>query len=282
MNYDERLIGRKPSDKHIAESRNRLDAMFKQKFEQRAEQRKRERALKEPELAILRKLGKDDKTIAAAVKEAKEQSAASAKRRLKPPKHVSVKPRQRLGSVAVTFVPPYWPWDWSATTGSATANVSADGNAGTMSFDAWTGDNGKTASTAVALGYYFQPLADNGIMEIFSNPSVSYEMDTWTVFDSAHAGGFIGLYVGSYALNGNFEGAVIDQQIDLSNVAGGSQGSNSGYPLFGWTPVDSDHFYEIWVWAGGDAEADGWSLFWGSAALSYGSLAVPSISVYAY
>jgi hypothetical protein len=52
--------------------------------------------------------------------------------------------------------------------------------------------------------------------------------------------------------------------------------------LFGSTPVDSDHFYEIWVWAGGDAEADGWSLFWGSAALSYGNLNVPSISVYAY
>jgi hypothetical protein len=38
----------------------------------------------------------------------------------------------------------------------------------------------------------------------------------------------------------------------------------------------------IWVQAGGDAEADGWSTFWGSAAQSSLSLVVPSISVHAY
>ena len=96
-------------------------------------------------------------------------------------------------------------------------------------------------------------------------------------------GAFIGLYVGQYTLSGEFVQAVIDQQISLWNSGGGSdQGNNSGFPLFASTPVDSDHFYEIWVWAGGDAEADGWSAFWGSAALSSANLVVPSISVYAY
>jgi len=52
--------------------------------------------------------------------------------------------------------------------------------------------------------------------------------------------------------------------------------------LIASTPVDSDHFYEIWVWAGVDAEADGWSLFRGSAALSVANLTVPAISVFAY
>jgi hypothetical protein len=96
--------------------------------------------------------------------------------------------------------------------------------------------------------------------------------------DSAHAGNFIGLYVGQYTLEGEFVQAVIDQQIPL----GGGNGSTSGFPLVGISPCDSDHFYEIWVWAGGDAEADGWSVFWGSAALSYGNLTVPSISVFAF
>jgi hypothetical protein len=56
---------------------------------------------------------------------------------------------------------------------------------------------------------------------------------------------------------------VIDQQIHI----GDGTGSSSGFSLFGSSPCDSDHCYEIWVWAGGDAEADGWGAFWGSAAL---------------
>jgi hypothetical protein len=52
--------------------------------------------------------------------------------------------------------------------------------------------------------------------------------------------------------------------------------------LVGATPIDSDHFYEVWVWVGGDAEAHGWSVFWGSGALSEGGITVPSISVFAF
>jgi hypothetical protein len=283
MNYDERLIGRKPSDEHVQKSRTRLTDMFQRRFEQRETLRKEQYSLTEAPLSLLRKLGEGNPTIEAAVKGARERSRARAKRSLHRPERAKVHARARLGSISVTFVPPYWPWQWSASTGSATADVSADGNAGTMSFDAWTGQNGKTASTAVALGYYFQPLADNGIMEVFANPAFNYIWDSDNVFDNSHSGAFIGLYVGQYTLDGAFVQAVIDQQISLWNSGGGSdQGSNSGYPLFGWTPVDSDHFYEVWVWAGGDAEADGWSAFWGSAALSAANLVVPSISVFAY
>jgi hypothetical protein len=113
---------------------------------------------------------------------------------------------------------------------------------------------------------------DKGIMDVSANPAVAYDAQTWTVFDSTSASGFISLYAGEYTLGGEFTQAVIDQQIDITSVAGGSQGQSSGFQLFGSTPVDSDHFYEVWVWAGGDASADGWSVFWGSAALSYGNL----------
>lgn len=168
-------------------------------------------------------------------------------------------------------------------TGSATADVSADNKNGTMSFDSWTGDNGKTASCAVAVGSYFQPVADVGIMDVAAAPAFNYVWDSDNVFDNSHTHAFLGLYVGEYTLGGEFVRAAVDQQITLWDSGGGSdQGSNSGYPLFASTPVDSDHFYEIWVWAGGDAEADGWSLFWGSAALSAANLAVPSISIAAY
>ncbi|HUH84415.1 MAG TPA: hypothetical protein VLX85_07380 [Stellaceae bacterium] len=230
----------------------------------------------------MRLLAKEDHTLASAVKDARRLSSVRSRQRQHAPRRAKVRERARLGSLAVTLAPPFWAWQWDAETGSASGTESVDGNAGTMSYDAWTGDNGKAASSRVALGGYFQPFADNGIMDISANPAISYDAETWTVLDSAHAGGFVGLYVGEYTLQGEFEQAVIDQQIDVTSVAGGGQGSTSGYPLFGSTPVDSNHFYEIWVWAGGDAEADGWSLFWGSAALSYGNLSVPSISVYAY
>jgi hypothetical protein len=283
MRYDERLIGIKPSPKNLRESRSRLSAMFKRRFDDRVAQRKEQRSIVLAEAGVMRRLAKDDRSVAAAVKRARRQAALGAKQKLPAPKAAKVAGRERLGSIALTLVPPFWPWQWSATSGSsATATTSANGNAGTMGFMAYTGDNGKTASTATALGYYFRPLADNGVMFVMANPAVSYYLNTWTVFDSAHAGGFIGLYVGQYTLQGQFVGAVVDQQIDLSTVGGGSQGTNSGYPLFAWTPVDSAHFYEVWVWAGVDAEADGWSVFWGSGALSYGSVTVPSISIYAY
>jgi hypothetical protein len=126
-------------------------------------------------------------------------------------------------------------------------------------------------------------MADAGMMHVSANPAFNYTWDSVNVFDSSHSHAFIGLYVGQYTLGGEFVQAVVDQQINLWDSGGGSDnGENSGYPLFASTPVDSDHFYEIWVWSGGDAEADGWSLFWGSAALSAVSLTVPSISIHTY
>lgn len=276
MKYDERLIGRKPSDEFIARSRTRLDDMFKRRFEHRQAMRTAREPIEAASSEVMRSLAGDDARLVAAVKNAQKLSTARAKDRPKHPKRAKVQARQRLGSVAVTMVPPFWPWQWTATTGSATASADAEGGAGTLSFDAWTGNNGKTASAAAALGGYFQPLADNGIMDVTANPGYSYDWETWTVFDSAHAGDFIGLYVGEYTLEGEFVQAVVDQQISMSTYESGAN------PLFARTPVDSDHFYELWVWAGGDAEADGWSTFWGSAALSYGSVTVPSISIYAY
>jgi len=279
MKYDERLIGRKPSDAVLAESRKRLDGMFKKRFENLQAQRHEQRRIETASFGVLRSLAKEDPKLAAAVEESKRNAGVSSKIHSKPPQRAKVAGRQHIGSVSVTLVPPFWPWHWDTQTGQDGSGTTAvDGNTGTMSYDAWTGQNGKTASTAVALGEYFQPLADNGVLNVFANPSVSYDAQTWTVFDSAHAGNFIGLYVGEYTLDGEFVQPVIDQQISI----GDGNGSTSGFSLVGVSPCDSDHFYEIWVWAGGDAEADGWSAFWGSAALSYGSIAVPSISVFAF
>ena len=123
----------------------------------------------------------------------------------------------------------------------------------------------------------------SGRHNVISHGFPDYLRAADVVFDNAHTHGFLGIYVGEYTLGGEFIQAAVDQQITLWDSGNGSdQGSNSGFPLLATTPVDSDHFYEIWVWSGGDAEADGWSVFWGSEALSSASLTVPSISIAAY
>ena len=220
MKYDERLIGRKPSDAVLAESKKRLDALFKKRFEDLQAQRKEQRRIEVASFGVMRDLAKKDPKLTATVEEGKKSAAARSKIRATPPQRKKVEGRQHIGSVAVTLVPPFWTWQWNAQTGSdATGTTSVDPGGG-MSFDAYTGDNGKTASTAVAVGGYFQPLADNGILNVFANPSVSYDEETWTVFDSAHAGNFIGIYVGQYTLQGEFVQAVIDQQIHIGDGTG--------------------------------------------------------------
>jgi hypothetical protein len=281
MTYDERLIGRKPSEEHVEQSRARLNAMFDRRFERWDALHTERRSLDSASFNVLRGLVKGDPTLAAAVQRAR--AATLAKRPLHPPEQTKVRARARLGPVAVTLVPPFWPYQWSATTGSAQGIVGADGNAGTMNFDASSGDNGKTASTVVGLGYYFQPLADNGIMQVSANPSFNYSWSSRNDFDSSHTRAYFGLHIEAYTLSDVYVQTVIDQQIILWDSTGGEDyGSNSGYPLFASTPVDSDHYYDIWVLAYGDAEGDGWSAAWGSAADSSASFVVPSISVAAY
>ena len=248
--FNDLLLGNALPKNHLRKSRARLDAMFQRRFAEKTVRQKEHRAQNEVMMRVLRNLAEKDPSAAAAVTKAQKRSAALAKSPLRAPKRSKVSSRAHVGSFDMTFTPPYlWPWQWSATTGSdATSNVSVDPNAGMMSFDSWTGENGKTASGAVAVGVYYQPdplliCGENGIMDISSNPAFQYLWDS---------GG------------------------------GSDQGMNSGYPLFASTPVDTNHFYEIWVWSGGDAEADGWSVFWGSAALSSASVTVPSISIHVY
>jgi hypothetical protein len=97
--------------------------------------------------------------------------------------------------------------------------------------------------------------------------------------------GWIGLYIGEYTLQGDFVQAVVDQQTRLwllTSDDGVFSGSNSGFPLTASCPVDNDHFYEIWVWAGVDATGYGGGLLnWGFADGTL-NVHVPSISVFAY
>ena len=272
----------KPSDDFLQKSQARLNAVFEDNFTQIQASREQQQPLQEATSNLLRNLAGEDKSIGQLVKDTRQRSVDRTQKPRLSPEMRKVVP---LGSINEIFVPPYtWSWTWDAHSGQdATASASANATNGTMTFTIDSGANGKAASAAVAVGSYFRPTISNGIMDVSSNPSFNFEGWADNVFDSSHTHTFIGLYVGEYTLGGEFVQAVVDQSITVEDSTGGQpEGSNSGFPLFASVPIDGDHFYEIWVWVGGDCEGDGWSIFWGSEAGAYMNIFVPSISVHVY
>jgi hypothetical protein len=279
MDSFERLIGPPPSKQFLTKSRARLDALWKTRTSQQIARYKEQRSITDASFGVLRSLAGEDPKLAAATKRARALAAAYAKKKpTLPDKTPKIPLRVRLGSISATFVPPYWgTWQSHAQGGDAQGNAIASAN-GTLSLGGDTPENNNNsgwASEAAAVGGYFQPPDSNGILDIFANPGMSYDFQTWYVFDSANSGGFIGLYVGEYTLRGQFQAALVDQQINIASLGG-----SSGLPLAASIWVDSDHFYEIWVWAGINVSADGWHTFWGSAAMARMNVYVPAISIY--
>ena len=206
----------------------------------------------------------------------REENERSARRHTRGASARKARPRLFTGSIGATLTPPYnWSWTWEAGNGSPATNMAAADNAnGTWSVSDWASFNDSSnASARAAVGVFFRPPTENGILQVWSNPAVSYDWGEWCVMDGAGSDGWLGMYIGEYAVDGaGLVSAPVDQQINLwsdnswwSGV-GGQEGSNSGYPLFAELEVDNAHFYEIWVWGGTDVYAAGWGGLFGSGA----------------
>jgi hypothetical protein len=198
--------------------------------------------------------------------------------------------RSRLftGSIGATVTPPYnWSWTWEAGSGDPAINTAAaDAANGTWSVSDWTSlNNSSSASSRAAVGIFFRPPTENGILQVWSNPALNYFWGDWCFLDSAGSDGWLGFYIGEYAVEGGgFVTAPVDQQITLwsdnsfwSGV-GQQEGSTSGFPLFAQLEVDNDHWYAIWVWGGVDVYGAGWGGLFGSGAGGDLSASVPSIT----
>jgi len=102
---------------------------------------------------------------------------------------------------------------------------------------------------------------------------------------NAHSDGWLGIFVGSYAVAGGYAGTLIDERLKLWDFNSGwfdhpeSQTGISGFPLSAWLPVDRSHGYTIWVWCGGSIASDGFygPPYHGSDAESIMNITVPSI-----
>jgi len=231
--------------------------------------------------------GSGDKgKYAEAARAMKELYASHHKNTLKPLPIRKEKQRIFTGSIGATVVPPYnYQWQWDASSGTLfKLDLYAQSADGAMFYDAICDyENSSSCSVGAGVGIYFRPMTSNGILQVFSNPSVGFVWGDYCYCDSANTNGFIGIYIGSYNLDGGFAGTLVDQQISLWNDSSwwrgaNNTGSNLGFPLFSQCSVDSDHFYAIWVRCGGYNSAAGWSFFGGSGSNSSMFVGVPSIT----
>lgn len=273
----------------LDKSRAHLSDLFQKQWKIDNSTRQTYLPLKDAKYQFIRKIGEDSGNAEEVVNQLMKQSDRDRDGDLDDPPENPRKPRNSpqdgRATTAITLAHPFR-WDWSSFTHtqSGSSTVAASKTSGSLEFSVYSGGNGGTGSGAVAVGDYFRPTASTQMLHVYATPSINYRYHSFNSFDDSQTHGFIGIYVGEYTLAGEFVGAVVNQQINLWTLddGGAFSGAASGFPLSAATPVDNNHFYEIWVWAGGSAAGDGWGSIWGG--VSYGNLKVnvPSISIFAY
>jgi hypothetical protein len=216
----------------------------------------------------------------------REFQIARSKEQHRPPKPRTVKTRVFAASISATVAAPFnYDWTWTASAGSPTLSCSAARSSGMMGFSVSCGVYGSaSASARNAVGIFFRPMTDNGILRVTATPSYSTLWGTFCVLASAYADGWIGLYVGEYSLSGGFNSAPVNQQIQLFSDSswwsgtGPQRSSNSGFPLSAQFDVDGSHWYALWVWSGGDASGAGSGFASYGGGISSINIQVPSIT----
>ena len=261
---------------------NELTKNFRTEQETRIQAERHNAVLQKSFLSSL----SEDSRNKEAVSALKQLELKRSKIKLSAPKVAKDRERIFTGSIAATVPPPFnYQWTWNAGSGSpSNLDVAANRNTGNMNFYLHTNSNhSSSGSGRTALGIYFRPMTENGILRLSANPAINFNWWDICAFASAHTDAFMGLYVGRYNLSGGFDGAVVNQQISLWNDSswwsgGSGSGSNSGFPLSAQFNVDGSHWYAMWIWCGGNVSADGWHTFSGSGAGASLSVAVPSIT----
>jgi len=283
----------KHSESFLMQSKAWLCKLFQQQSKEKEVLPKDRIETTELSLNLLRKLAKDDDSLQKKYFLAKDKAIQLAKdgidRGSEPRKRVD-KPRDDTSSDGTwtvrTFTPPYdWPFHWStASRGNETlptVEATAGAKTGDMAIAVRNfSDEDYSCDATVAVGSFFQPNQSNATMHISSQPSISYFYEVFAPVAHGHAHAFMGIYVGEHSVaTGKFEGAVVDQKINLwdLDLSDRFSGGIDVFSLTASTPVDNEHFYEVWVWAGGDTEVGSFEFPWVESNLKFH---VPSISIF--
>jgi hypothetical protein len=188
--------------------------------------------------------------------------------------------------------PPYeYEWSWQSAFNNPSVNRAASGANGHMALDLVSDlNNPSIADARAAIGIYFRPPTENGILTLSTTPSFNASFFHDGTLASSQANAWIGLYGASYnASNDSFASEMLNQMsmvfsVDTWYFSGGDDPinppsfNNSGFPLTAQFQVDNSHWYALWVWCGTHIRAEGFGgLFSGSAAITHISVNVASM-----
>jgi hypothetical protein len=213
-------------------------------------------------------------------------SATARQRELPPPVQAADEERIFTGSFGHTRPAPFNTIPHAQVAGQPQHSEVLDGNTGDIHISMSTdlNDNDSSVFAWGALGFPLHPPVENGLLELFATPSLSFKWGTFCSDEGAHADAWIGFIVNRFTLQGAPDGDPVVQQGPLwsddswwsgTGLQFGSKPFGLMVPPFA---VDSDHQYWIWVWAGGSVSAAGWGDYFGSEALNDLRVHLPSIT----
>ena len=117
-----------------------------------------------------------------------------------------------------------------------------------------------------AVGFYFRPVTESGLLRIDTAPAYSMDINTYSAFGSSSTSAWLGMFIGEYTVSsGTYVGAKVSTKNTLGSLStwwsgSSSASSSSGYSMSSTISVDNSHWYAIWVWGGikGSVAEEGW------------------------
>jgi hypothetical protein len=130
--------------------------------------------------------GSSTDELTAVVRQLRQEQGRGAKRKTGPPRVKRARPRLFTGSIGATLTPPYdYSWTWHAGNGGPDVNTaSANNDNGAWSVSDWTSQNDSSnASARGAVGVFFRPPTETGILQVWANPALAFDWGDWCVTD---------------------------------------------------------------------------------------------------
>lgn len=193
-----------------------------------------------------------------------------------------------LGSLGGKAVAPFGyarTWAWKKGKASFPELLSADKKKGSLEIKLGYNNFGYYAGKSrAAIGMYFRPATENGILRVRSNISYNAFWETVCNHYTAEVEGWVGFKIERYNYSSKqYVDTILKQRKILFKDSSWWEGigfdeeSNTGYGLKAEVDVDSAHFYIIWIRCGARVQSD-YSGYFSSAAISELKIKVPSIS----
>jgi hypothetical protein len=199
-----------------------------------------------------------------------------------------------IGSMEATIVPPYdFTWTYQNASGPVHVTTQARKSDGFVFCDVKCpqGGNDSNGVARSALGIFFQPVVD-GKVRFSATPSLIFFWYTHCILADARSRGAVGLQVYRFKFDGTLDPSPNNGPFDVHDYFASvdseqwyntscQEGTHSGSlspPMTIEFAVSKNRFYNLWVYARTNADADGGDFFYDSAARAEMNGIVPKMT----